>query len=216
MRSSARSFGSYDTRVARLYSTIRFFILHDRFLDEIGQYLPESRLVLDVGCGYGLSAQYFAALFPRLQIRAMDVNAHRIEMAAKAARRMELTNVEFQVADAREFVCAEPVDGAYMLDLVHHIPANTVGRLIASIADHMRPGCRLVVKDVEPRPLHKLVYTWLLDKFVDYRAPVHYWASTDVQHLLRSLGFTVYQHNVLAHLPSPHIVYIATKDEAQR
>jgi len=137
-------------------------------------------------------------------------------MAAKAARRMELTNVEFLVVDAREFVCGEPVEGAYMLDLVHHIPADTVGRLIASIADHMHAGSRLVIKDVEPRPLHKLIYTWLLDKFVDYRAPVHYWTAADVQHLLHSLGFTVYQHNVLAHLPSPHIVYISTKDEPPR
>ncbi len=74
--------GAYDKRLARLYARFRFLILHHRFLDEIGQYLPDSGVVLDVGCGYGLSAQYFAALYPDLQIHAMDLNTHRIAMAA--------------------------------------------------------------------------------------------------------------------------------------
>jgi len=202
---------SYDAPLARLYSAIRFFILHYRFLDEIGQYLPSSGLVLDVGCGYGLSAQYLAAMYPNLRIRAMDVNAMRIERAAEAARRMKLDNVEFRVGDAREFVCDEEIQGAFMFDLIHHIPQESVAPLIASLAAQMKPGCKLVIKDVEPRPLHKLIYVWLTDKMVDYRAPVHYWASADVRQLLDTLGFDVYRHSVLEHLPSPHVVYIATK-----
>lgn len=48
----ARIVASYDDPVVRLYSRIRFVILRERFLGEIGQYLPSSGHVVDVGCGF--------------------------------------------------------------------------------------------------------------------------------------------------------------------
>ncbi len=208
-----RIVAAYGTPLVRLYSRIRFLILHAEFLDEMGQYLPESGLVLDIGCGYGLSALYFATQFPQLKIRGMDVNPRRIKMAQEAAARLGLENVEFHAQDAAEFVCDEAIEGAYMLDLIHHVRQESVRHLFEPIAQHMSPGRRLVVKDIEPRPLHRLAYVWLMDKMMDYRAPLHYWSSPAVQELLRSLGFDVYRHSVLDHLPSPHVVYIAVKKE---
>jgi hypothetical protein len=55
----------------------------------------------------------------------------------------------------------------------------------------------------------------MVNKFMDYRAPVRYWSSLEVKQMLRSLGFEVYQHNMLRNLPSPHIVHVATRKEDQ-
>lgn len=138
----------------RLYATIRCLILNHRFLDEIGQYFADSGLVLDIGCGYGVFAQYYATLFPRLRIRAIDINRQRIEAATATAQRLGLSNVEFIVGDARDFSCREALRRAYMMDLIHHMPEEAVPQLVKPLADNLEPGCRLIIKDIDTRPWH--------------------------------------------------------------
>src|SRR5688572_32872098 len=94
---------AYDDPIVRAYCWVRFWILRQRFLDEIGQYLPESGPVLDIGCGFGLFSLYYAATSPRRFLRGLDVNARRIALARRAALRLGLDNVVYEEADAREF-----------------------------------------------------------------------------------------------------------------
>jgi ubiquinone/menaquinone biosynthesis C-methylase UbiE len=202
---------AYDGVLVRAYAKIRFIILNQRLLDEIGQYLPASGVSLDIGCGFGLFALYFASMHPQLQIRGMDFNARRIEMAQKAARRLGLTNVEFEVGDARKFFCKEKIQIAYMLDLIHHIPKSSAMELIAEISGNLATDGRLIVKDIEPTPYYKMAFTWLLDKLMDFRASVNYWSVEEMKTMLAGAGFGVFKHSLLDYLPYPHVIYIAQK-----
>ena len=117
---------AYDDPIVRAYCWVRFGILRQRFLDEIGQYLPARGRVLDVGCGFGLFSLYYATTRPGLTLEGLDRNARRIEMARAAAARLGLANVRYEVDDARQFRAGGIYDAAYMLDIVHHIPPETV------------------------------------------------------------------------------------------
>lgn len=203
----------YDDPVVRAYCTIRFMILRQRFLFEIGQYLPSSGQVLDVGCGFGLFALYFAIRIPTIQIQGFDVNERRVELARRAAARLGAQNVRFHVGDAAAFRLDEPISAAYMLDLIHHIPEASVRPLMTTIASNLAPGGRLLVKDIEPSPSYKLAFTWLLDKLMDYRAPVRYWSAQEAQSLLESLGLEVHRHSLIDYLPYPHILYVGTREK---
>src|SRR2546427_10785680 len=97
----ARVVAAYDDPVTRAYSRARFLILRQRFLDEIGQYLPETGTVLDIGCGFGLFSLYYAQLRPAARFRGLDLNPRRIAIATKAARRLGLANVQYAIGDAR-------------------------------------------------------------------------------------------------------------------
>ncbi len=121
---------AYDDRIVRAYCWGRFGILRQRFLDEIGQYLPARGRVLDVGCGFGLFSLYYATTRPGLVLEGLDRNARRIEMARSAAARLGLSNVRYEVDDARHFRGGAIYDAAYMLDIVHHIPPDTVRPLL--------------------------------------------------------------------------------------
>ena len=55
---------------------------------------------------------------------------------------------------------------------------------------------------------YKLAFTWLLDKLMDYKAPVRYWAPEEIQPLLESAGFEVHRHRMIDYLPYPHILYV--------
>src|SRR5262250_417846 len=117
---------AYDDWVVRAYCWGRFWILRQRFLDEVGQYLPMRGRVLDLGCGFGLFSLYYASVHPSIEIAGIDLNARRIAMARKAADRLGLRNVGYQVGNATEFRGSGLFDAVYMLDIIHHIPPDTV------------------------------------------------------------------------------------------
>jgi SAM-dependent methyltransferase len=207
-----RIVASYDDPIVRAYSTVRFIILRERFLEEIGQYLPAEGNVVDIGCGFGLFALYFAARNPRLRIFGIDRNARRIEWAKESAQKLGIGNVHFDAADARDFSWNDELRAGYMLDLIHHIAPSAVRTLIRQLVDRLAAGGRLIIKDVGVTPFYKLAFTWLLDKLMDPRAAVNYWSQQQVIELLRGFGMTVYRHAMIDILPYPHMIYIAQKE----
>jgi SAM-dependent methyltransferase len=204
---------AYDDPIVRAYCWVRFWILRQRFLDEIGQYLPASGVVLDIGCGFGLFSLYYAATAPGRFVRGLDVNERRIGLARRAAARLGLDNVVYEHGDARNFKSDSDVAAAYMLDIVHHVPAAAVPPLLARLRRSLPVGGRLLVKDVDTRPVAKRWFTWLLDRLMTPRTPVRYWSAEELTEALEVAGFVVRRHLMVDVLPYPHILYIC---EARR
>jgi 2-polyprenyl-3-methyl-5-hydroxy-6-metoxy-1,4-benzoquinol methylase len=199
---------AYDDPIVRAYCWARFGILRQRFLDEIGQYLPEEGPVLDIGCGFGLFSLYYAATGPRRFVRGLDLNRRRIALARRAARRLALDNVAYEEADARDFKGDGEVSAVYMLDIVHHVPAASVRPLLRALRRTLPAGGRLLVKDVDTRPAPKRWFTWALDRAMAPRTPVHYWSSDALAATLTEAGFRVHRHLMVDWLPYPHVLYV--------
>jgi SAM-dependent methyltransferase len=200
---------AYDDPVVRAYCWVRFGILRQRFLDEIGQYLPDEGPVLDIGCGFGLFSLYYAASGPRRFVRGLDRDGRRIALARRAAARLGLDNVAYAEGDARDFKGDSEAAGAYMLDIVHHIPPETVAPLLRQLRRCLAPGAPLLVKDVDTRPAAKRWFTWVLDKAMAPTTPVHYWSTDALQATLEQSGFRVRRHLMVDLLPYPHVLYVA-------
>jgi len=199
---------AYDDPVVRAYCWGRFLVLRQRFLEEIGQYLPASGAVLDIGCGFGLFSLYYAATAPGRFVRGLDLSARRIAMARRAARRLGLDNVTYELGDARDFKGDTEVAAAYMLDIVHHVPPATVPTLLAQLRRCLPPGGRLLVKDVDTRPAAKRWFTWALDRVMAPRTPVCYWSTEQLTAALERAGFGVHRHLMVDVLPYPHGLYV--------
>jgi 2-polyprenyl-3-methyl-5-hydroxy-6-metoxy-1,4-benzoquinol methylase len=202
---------AYDDPVVRAYCWARFAILRQRFLDEIGQYLPTTGVVLDIGCGFGLFSLYYASAAPGRFMRGVDLNHRRIALARRAAARLGLENVAYEEADAREFKGDTEVAAAYMLDIVHHVPPAAVPPLLRQLHRAVMPGGTLLVKDVDTRPAAKRWFTWALDTLMDPRAPVHYWPADELTETIGQAGFSVRRHLMVDVLPYPHILYVCTR-----
>jgi 2-polyprenyl-3-methyl-5-hydroxy-6-metoxy-1,4-benzoquinol methylase len=205
---------AYRSLIVRLYVRGRFHILRSRFLEEIGQYIPRRGRVLDIGCGFGLFALYFAKLRPEVTIEGFDYNARRIDDANEAARTLGRSNARFRCGDATKVSVIGTYDAVYMLDIVHHVPRAAVDPLILAIKRHLKPGGTLLIKDVADKPAYKRWFTWALDKAMDPRTPVSYWSPAELQRLLERHGFTVYQHRMVDYLPYPHVLYICHAEGA--
>jgi 2-polyprenyl-3-methyl-5-hydroxy-6-metoxy-1,4-benzoquinol methylase len=204
---------AYDDPVVRAYCWARFVILRQRFLDEIGQYLPPDGPVLDIGCGFGLFSLYYAATGPRRLVRGLDVNGRRIALARRAAARLGLDNVVYEEGDARDFKGDGEVSAAYMLDIVHHVAPASVPPLLRALRRALPAGGRLLVKDVDRHPAPKRWFTWLADKAMAPSAPVHYWSADALAGALDRAGFAVHRHLMVDWLPYPHVLYVC---EARR
>ena len=202
---------AYDDPIVRAYGWARFAILRQRFLDEIGQYLPASGVVLDIGCGFGLFSLYYAATGSGRLVRGIDMNRRRIALARRAAARLGIDNVSYEEGDARDFKGDMEVSAAYMLDIVHHVPPAVVPALFRQLHRAVAPGGTLLVKDVDTRPAPKRWFTWALDKLMDPRAPVRYWPADELSAALETAGFTVRRHLMVDVLPYPHILYVCTR-----
>ncbi len=202
---------AYDDPVVRAYCWMRFGILRQRFLDEIGQYLPQAGEVLDLGCGFGLFSLYYAATAPDRVVRGLDLSGRRIAMARRAAARLEIANVSYRQGDARDVSGSGEYVAAYMLDIVHHVPAASVEPLLRRLHGCLAPGGRLLIKDVDAHPAWKRRFTWTLDRLMDPRTPVRYWPADELQALLERVGFGVHRHLMVDFLPYPHVLYVCRR-----
>jgi SAM-dependent methyltransferase len=207
----ARIIGAYDRRVIRWYCHVRFRIMRQRFLEEIGTHLPEAGTVLDIGSGFGLFSLYYALQRPGLRIVGCDIDARRIEQARRAAERLGLANVRYERGDAADLWVPEGLGGAYMLDIVHHIPREAVAPLLEALYRTLAPGAKLVIKDVDRTPAWKRWFTFVLDKAVAPRGRVRYWPREELETLCRRTGFEVECRPLVDILPYPHMLYVCEK-----
>ena len=200
---------SYEDLVIRLYSRVRFTILRQVFLEELGQYLPRAGRVLDLGCGFGLFSLFFASQEPLRRITGVDRNARRIALARASAERLGLANVDYELEDGLAWQSAERFDAIYLLDMIHHLPRASVPDFLAKLCALLAPGGVLLVKDIEDRPFYKVWFTLVLDRLMVGSEPIHYWSPAELVRLLEGLGFDVVRHRMRDILPYPHIVYVA-------
>lgn len=207
---------SYGDPVIRLYSLIRFTILRQPFLDEIGQYLPRQGHILDLGCGFGLFSLYYSMLERDRTLTGVDFNARRIERARESARKLNVTNVEYEASNAVEWRGKRRFDAIYMLDLIHHLPAGEVSGFVEKVSSLLLPGGVLVIKDVAHRPYFKMLFTLVLDRLMVGWEPIRYWPPEEVEELLEGLGFEVIHHRLNDFLPYPHILYVARQHAGQQ
>lgn len=202
---------AYPTFSHRAYCLLRSRIIKERFLDEIGQYLPRSGRAIEIGCGFGLFALYFASVNRELQITGVDVNERRIAIAEEAKSVLKIENVDFKVGDARELTIHAGVDAIYMLDLLHHIPLAAGTQLLKQCRDKLADGGVLIIKDVATRPVLKMAFTWLLDVAMTGGELPNYRSRSHMIEEIRALGFKVVRHSLIDVLPYPHELYVCTK-----
>jgi 2-polyprenyl-3-methyl-5-hydroxy-6-metoxy-1,4-benzoquinol methylase len=197
--------------IVRAYSRVRFSILHQEILDQIGQYFGARARILDLGCGFGLFSLYYALTGPGRDIVGVDRNEARVEMANSCARALRVRSVRYVAKDALEFRGEEPFDAIYMLDLIHHLPRHEVRGFLAELRSLLRPGALLVIKDVANRPHYKRWFTLALDRaMVGFTEPIYYWPPDELVGLVQGLGFEVKRHPIKDILPYPHMLYVCT------
>lgn len=197
--------------IERAYANIRFSILRPKLLSVMDLMLPDEGKLLDVGCGFGLFAAYFAQTQPRRRITGLDPDARRIRIAERTAEALGQDS-RFVVGDVRTASVDGAYDGIYVLDVMHHIPRRDQLDVLARLADLLAPGGTLVLKDITTEPHYGLLFTEWLDRvMVGWDEELAYRHHREWGALLTELGLKVRMVRVPDVLPYPHVVIAATK-----
>ncbi len=195
--------------VERAYALARFGVLRPRLLSVMDELLPSEGPLLDLGCGFGLWSAYFGATRPGRSVHGVDLSARRIALASRVAARLEV-RATFEVGDARDAPLGDGYAGAYMLDVLHHVPADAHRPLLERVARALRPGGALVVKDITTSPRAGLWFTRALDRaMVGLDAPLAYRHHDEWARMLDGLGLSPRVVRVPDLLPFPHVVLVA-------
>lgn len=197
--------------VERAYALARFFVLRPKLLAVMDLLLPAEGALLDVGCGFGLWTAYFAQMEPARRITGIDASGRRVAIARDVARTVGI-EATFVQADVRDLPSEPRFAGAYVLDVLHHVPREDQRPTLERLRDALLPGGSLVIKDITTEPWPELAFTTVLDRaMVGMDAPLAYRHHDDWRALLEELGFRVRVVRVPDVLPYPHVVLSATR-----
>jgi cyclopropane fatty-acyl-phospholipid synthase-like methyltransferase len=174
--------------------------------------LPEEGRILDIGCGFGLFAAYFAQTQRARRIVGVDPDSRRTQMAERVFSKLGLEGHTFIPGDARDATVEGPFDGIYVLDVMHHIPREDQLPLLTRLHALLAPRGVLLMKDITTEPWFGLKFTEVLDRvMVGLDEPLAYRHHSEWGEMLRELGFKVRIVRVPDILPYPHVVIAATK-----
>ncbi len=198
--------------VERLYSLVRFSILRPKLLSVMDLLLTDEGRILDVGCGFGLFAAYFGLTHPGRRVVGVDPDERRVGIARDVSASLGLRSHAFVVGDVRDAPLEGPFDAAYVLDVMHHLPAADQRRVLERLRALLAPGGMLLVKDITTEPRAGLLFTRALDRLmVGWHEPLAYRHHREWGEMLAELGFRVRMVRVPDILPYPHVVISAIK-----
>ena len=181
-------------------------------IDFLLPHIPSQGTLLDLGCGLGVFATSFAVAKPELQILGVDIEHKRILKAQQIAS--PISNLQFREGQVENLLQDEQFDCITMIDVIHHLPRPLQAPLIHWAYTHVRPGGRLIIKEIDSHPRWMLKATQLHDLL---RFPKHRTAFLSPEDLLNPMKERGLQPSVTAKLQRiylPHILYIFEKPHA--
>jgi 2-polyprenyl-3-methyl-5-hydroxy-6-metoxy-1,4-benzoquinol methylase len=176
---------------------------------------PLAGRLLEVGCGHGLFANAAALARPGLDVLGIDPDPHKIRAARATVG--ERGNVRFRCEELDD-VEERDFDAVAVLDVLYLVPRAGWPGFLRGLCERLRPGGRLLLKDVEPRPRWKF-YRCLAQETVSVRllgitqgGAFAFAEREEMEALLRDAGFEGLRTTGLGRgYLTPHVLYEGTR-----
>ncbi|MBU4328231.1 MAG: MMPL family transporter [Proteobacteria bacterium] len=144
----------------------RFKLKFDPIFDDLAallaEYKADIKIILDIGCGYGVPGCWCLEYFPQAKIIAMDPDPERVRVAALA---MGERGTILQDGAPNLPALARPADLVLLLDMLHYLDDETMMTLFTNCFQALAPGGIVVIRyAIQPETSRSS--SWLLE---DYR-----------------------------------------------
>lgn len=175
---------------------------------QLEQYIPKKGKILDLGCGYGILANFLALSSSGREVMGVDTDVKKITNASKG-----ISNTSFKVADATKMRIKD-FDVIILHDVLHHLNSyKDQEKLISDCKQMLKKNGILLIVDVDNKPFWKLILGRIADFLMYSGAPVYYRYKNEMIKLLKQY-FKTYNINIdyLRNNPFPQVVYICKKN----
>jgi 2-polyprenyl-3-methyl-5-hydroxy-6-metoxy-1,4-benzoquinol methylase len=122
-------------------------------LSQVAERVPETGRMLEVGCGHGLFANEAALSHPELDVLGIDPAPDKIESASATVG--ERAGVHFRLGTLANDVPEEGFDAIAVIDVLYLIPFADWPDFLSACFVRLRPGGRLLLKEVDTEPRWK-------------------------------------------------------------
>lgn len=188
---------------------IKYRCLICPFSELIGEVNPGDK-VGDIGCGSGqfmLLIEHFA--HPS-EIFGIEISPRLVDNANKLFRGKGNGNFRFSTYDGSQFPDEiSQMDVIFLVDVLHHVPSKVQHLFLKNLILKMKPGARLVLKDIDASsPLvlfnkcHDLIFA---------REIGHEISFTKAQNILAENGLSILHKSKRTMYVYPHYTIIAQK-----
>ena len=109
-----RFYSGQGLKVA-LYAYLRWRLCP---FEEIESHIPKEGKIIDVGCGYGLLANFLTLRSSKRDVTGIDLSVRRIGAAQETTDSRK--NIHFKLINVLDLELREP-DAVVMSDFLHHI-----------------------------------------------------------------------------------------------
>jgi len=179
----------YDSQniYARFYVSARSRLLK---LDCYLKFLPHRGLITDVGCGYGVLANYLSLYLPDSQIIGIDLNSKRIDVALKTIGNRK--NITFLVKDAAQWTWPS-CTGISMTDFLHHVSPPEQEKVLNRAFQSLEKDGVLLISEVDPtaKPVCRYWASYLSDRFLYPLTWSYFRKPSELTSILSEMGFKV-------------------------
>ena len=189
----------------RLYSKMRRITCPFKNIEKV---VPKNCLVLDIGAGYGMLSVYIALKDKTRKVTGFDINKKSMDVAQELTK--EIKNVSFFAQDVTKADELKKSDVVIMNDLLHHIKPKEQEILLLKIFSNLKKGGRVIIKEIDTKPLWKYYWNYFHDLFVCWER-ISCRSADNWEELLTKIGFSVSRINMCSRLPYPHIMFVCDK-----
>lgn len=178
--------------------------------------LPPEGDVLDYGCGHGVLSFALAASRGR-SVLGVDIDHAKIDVAARVAKaRAAMHPPEFATIDVGD-VPEGRWDGIAVVDVLYLVEPAAQRLILHELAERLRPGGTLVVKEMDTRPAAKAAWMRLQERVSVGALSITKGSSlsfTDAAFLGEAMtmaGLDVTVRRIDRRYPHPHVLLVGKR-----
>ena len=162
-----------------LYDALRSWMLPLRDIDDI---IPKSGVIVDLGCGEGVTTSYLSRVKTR-KIIGVDNNPKRLQKSKQK-------NLTFVLADIKKYPLKN-VDVIIFSDVLHHLDYSDQKMLLKKISKSLNNNGLLLIKEIDTKEYIRSALSRLWDYVFYPQDKIYYHDANELKKYLQSLGFKV-------------------------
>jgi cyclopropane fatty-acyl-phospholipid synthase-like methyltransferase len=173
-------------------------------------------VLLDMGCGHGVFLALAKRKRPDLELIGLDLSEEKVAGARMAFGASSIPVRELAVRDIADF-SKQTVDAITILDVLYLVPLEKWGKILADCHACLRPGGRLILKEMDPSVRWKFALLHLEETLavkilgLTLGSEFTFPTKDQVDSLLQDAGFAVQGVPIDRGYHVPHYLWIATK-----
>lgn len=179
--------------------------------DELLDYASDVSSVYDIGCGSGQFCALVANFTNVKKIHGIEIDEHLVSNATTINKRFAKNKeISFSTFDGNVIPDnIKDYDLVYLIDVYHHIPKNIRNDIIKQVYDKMKPGAKLMFKDIDGaspfvlcNKVHDMIFAQELSHEIGFKK---------AKNLLESVGFKLLESRKKQIFVYPHYFILVQK-----